>query len=167
MRRYRMKKLIVFYSLGGNTRAVARKMAQTLKADILEIKTVKTYPDDYDVLLGLGQREVATGYILNSNLTASISPNTMPSSSVRPCGGRRSLPRSSPSSSPTSGRTSKSILSPPTRGRSAIRPAISARPSAALPLPPFSTSNSAMARWPRPRMTSRNGFPSFNKRSSR
>lgn len=58
-----MKKLIVFYSLGGNTRAVARKMAQTLKADILEIKTVKTYPDDYDVLLGLGEREVATGYI--------------------------------------------------------------------------------------------------------
>lgn len=58
-----MKKLIVFYSLGGNTRAVARKIAQTLKADVLEIKTVKTYPDDYDVLLGLGQREVATGYI--------------------------------------------------------------------------------------------------------
>ncbi len=58
-----MKKLIVFYSLGGNTRALARKIAQTLKADVLEIKTVKTYPDDFDVLLGLGQREVATGYI--------------------------------------------------------------------------------------------------------
>ncbi len=58
-----MKKLIVYYSLGGNTRALARKMAQSLKADVLEIKTVKSYPDDYDVLLGLAQREVATGYI--------------------------------------------------------------------------------------------------------
>ena len=58
-----MKKLVVYYSLGGNTRALARKIAQILGADILEIKTVKTYPDDYDVLVGLGQREVATGYI--------------------------------------------------------------------------------------------------------
>ncbi len=58
-----MKKLVVYYSLGGNTRAVARKIAQALKADILEIRTVKSYPDDYDVLLGLAKREVNTGYI--------------------------------------------------------------------------------------------------------
>ncbi len=58
-----MKTLVVYYSLGGNTRAVARRMARQLKADILEIRTVKTYPDDYDVLLGLGQQEVKSGYI--------------------------------------------------------------------------------------------------------
>ncbi len=58
-----MKKLIVFYSLTGNTRALAKKLALKLKADVLEIKTIKTYPDDYDVLLGLGQREIASGYI--------------------------------------------------------------------------------------------------------
>ncbi len=58
-----MKKLVVFYSLSGNTRAVARRLARALSADILEIRTVKTYPDDVDVLLGLGQQEVKTGYI--------------------------------------------------------------------------------------------------------
>ncbi len=58
-----MKKLVVYYSLGGNTRSVARKIARALRADVLEIKTVKAYPDDRDVLLGLGQKEVKTGYL--------------------------------------------------------------------------------------------------------
>ncbi len=58
-----MKKLVVFYSLGGNTRAVAYKFARALKADILEIRTEKAYPDDYDVLVGLGKQEITTGYM--------------------------------------------------------------------------------------------------------
>lgn len=58
-----MKTLVVYYSLTGNTRAVARRIARQLKADVLEVRTVKTYPDDIDVLLGLGQQEVKTGYI--------------------------------------------------------------------------------------------------------
>ena len=58
-----MKKLVVFYSLSGNTRAVARRIARALRADLLEIRTVKTYPDDYDVLLSLGEKEVKSGYI--------------------------------------------------------------------------------------------------------
>ena len=58
-----MKKLVVYYSIGGNTRAVARRIARTLRADVLEIKTVKAYPDDYDVLVSLGKKEVESGYI--------------------------------------------------------------------------------------------------------
>ncbi len=58
-----MKTLVVYYSLTGNTRAVARRIARTLKADVLEVRTMKTYPDDQDVLLGLGQQEVKTGYV--------------------------------------------------------------------------------------------------------
>ncbi|MBR7186781.1 MAG: NAD(P)H-dependent oxidoreductase [Clostridia bacterium] len=58
-----MKTLVVYYSLGGNTRAVARRIARALKADVLEIRTTKTYPDDVDVLHGLAQQEVKTGYI--------------------------------------------------------------------------------------------------------
>ncbi len=58
-----MKTLVAYYSLGGNTRAVAGKIARALKADVIEIKTVKEYPDDYDVLLSLGEKEVASGYI--------------------------------------------------------------------------------------------------------
>lgn len=58
-----MKKLVVYYSIGGNTRAVAERIARTLHADIVEIRTVKEYPDDYDVLVGLGQKEVESGYL--------------------------------------------------------------------------------------------------------
>lgn len=58
-----MKTLVAYYSLGGNTKSVAEKIARALRADVIEIKTVKEYPDDYDVLLSLGEKEVASGYI--------------------------------------------------------------------------------------------------------
>lgn len=58
-----MKKLVVYYSFGGNTRAVAKRIAQSLRADLMEIRTIKTYPDDYDVLLSLGEKEVKSGYM--------------------------------------------------------------------------------------------------------
>lgn len=58
-----MKKLVIFYSYGGNTRSVAKTIAAKLKADLVEIQTVKTYPDDYDVLVSLGKKEVESGYM--------------------------------------------------------------------------------------------------------
>ncbi len=58
-----MKKLVVYYSFGGNTRSIARKIAKDIGADIAEIRTLKTYPDDYDVLVSLGKREVESGYV--------------------------------------------------------------------------------------------------------
>ncbi len=58
-----MKKLVVYYSFGGNTRTVARKIAKQIDADIAEIRTVKNYPDDYDVLVSLGKKEVESGYV--------------------------------------------------------------------------------------------------------
>ncbi len=39
-----MKNLVVFYSLGGNTRFIARCIAKELNADIIELKTHKQYP---------------------------------------------------------------------------------------------------------------------------
>ena len=62
-----MKCLVLYYSLGGNTESVAVEIAQKLHADILKIETVKEYPDDYDVLLGLGKREVESGYLPQLN----------------------------------------------------------------------------------------------------
>lgn len=58
-----MKTLVAYYSLGGNTKSVAERIARSLRSDVIEIKTVKEYPDDYDVLLSLGEKEVASGYI--------------------------------------------------------------------------------------------------------
>ena len=39
-----MKKLIIFYSLDGNTRFIAQKMAEIIEADILELKPEKEIP---------------------------------------------------------------------------------------------------------------------------
>lgn len=58
-----MKTLVAYYSLGGNTKGVAERIARALRSDVIEIKTIKEYPDDYDVLLSLGEKEVASGYI--------------------------------------------------------------------------------------------------------
>ncbi len=58
-----MKKLLVYYSFGGNTRTVARRIAKQVGADLAEIRTVKNYPDDYDVLVSLGKKEVESGYV--------------------------------------------------------------------------------------------------------
>ena len=58
-----MKKLVVFYSMSGNTKGVAQYIARKLRADIIEIETIKEYPDDHDVLVSLGKKEVETGYM--------------------------------------------------------------------------------------------------------
>ena len=38
-----MKSLVIFYSLEGNTKLIATTIANTINADILELKTKKTY----------------------------------------------------------------------------------------------------------------------------
>ncbi len=56
-----MKKILVYYSLGGNTRAVAKKIASKLKIKAVEIKTLKAYPDDVDVLQSLAKMQTEIG----------------------------------------------------------------------------------------------------------
>ena len=58
-----MKKLVVFYSLSGNTKRIAMKIARALRADIIEVQTVKDYPDDFDVLSSLAKKEIESGYL--------------------------------------------------------------------------------------------------------
>ena len=41
-----MKTLVVYYSLEGNTKILASKIAETLNADIIELKTSKQYPSE-------------------------------------------------------------------------------------------------------------------------
>lgn len=56
-----MKKILVYYSLSGNTRAVAKRIAAKLKIKVVEIHTLKSYPDDVDVLLSLAKKQTEIG----------------------------------------------------------------------------------------------------------
>ena len=40
-----MKTVIIYYSMSGNTAAAAKKIAETLQADLIEIKPEKAFPD--------------------------------------------------------------------------------------------------------------------------
>lgn len=54
--------LIAYFSHSGNTRAVAEKIKNTLKADIFEIKTVKPYPEDYNTVVDQAKEELHSGF---------------------------------------------------------------------------------------------------------
>lgn len=56
------KVLIVYFSHTGNTRTIAGYIHDTVKSDLVEIKTADTYTDDYDTLLAQVREEVASGY---------------------------------------------------------------------------------------------------------
>lgn len=53
-----MKKLIIFYSYTGNTRKVAKYMAEKIGADIEEIKTDISYSSDYDKVVEDAKAEI-------------------------------------------------------------------------------------------------------------
>ena len=56
------KVLVVYFSHTGNTRTIAGYIHKTVKSDLVEIKTVDTYTDDYDALLAQVRKEVADEY---------------------------------------------------------------------------------------------------------
>lgn len=56
------KILVVYFSHTGNTRTIAGYINEAVESDIVEIKTVDTYTDDYDTLLAQIRQEVAQNY---------------------------------------------------------------------------------------------------------
>lgn len=56
------KVLVVYFSHTGNTRTIAEYIHDTVKSDLVEIKTADTYTDDYDTLLAQIREEVASEY---------------------------------------------------------------------------------------------------------
>lgn len=58
-----MRKLILYYSYGGNTRKIAEMIQEKIGGDIAEIETVKSYKGSYDSVVNQGQREVDSGYM--------------------------------------------------------------------------------------------------------
>lgn len=57
-----MKTLVVYYSYSGNTKSIAKKVAEELNADLLELEPIKAYSSDYDTVVQVGQEEVNRDY---------------------------------------------------------------------------------------------------------
>lgn len=57
------KRIVIYYSYGGNTRRITEIIRQTLETDVAEIKTVKPYRGSYDDVVEQGKREVDSGFM--------------------------------------------------------------------------------------------------------
>ena len=58
-----MKKLIVFYSYGGNTKKIAGMIAEKTGGDLLRIETEIPYSGTFDEGVAQGQEETGKGYM--------------------------------------------------------------------------------------------------------
>ena len=58
-----MNKLVVYFSYTGNTKTIANKIREKLNCDILEIKTVIPYSEDYDTVVNDEQNSEASNHI--------------------------------------------------------------------------------------------------------
>lgn len=58
-----MKRIVVYYSYGGNTKRVAQKIQKSLGADIAEIKTINPYQGNYNDIVDQGHEEVNNGFM--------------------------------------------------------------------------------------------------------
>lgn len=61
-REHNMKTLVVYYSQSGNTKKIAKKVAETTGADIELIETVSPYTGDYQKIVADAQDEVERDY---------------------------------------------------------------------------------------------------------
>lgn len=56
------KTLIVFFSWGGNTRAVANHIHNIIGGDMIEVETVVPYPDTYEEVIAIAPGELESDY---------------------------------------------------------------------------------------------------------
>lgn len=58
-----MNKLVVYFSYTGNTKMIANKIKEKLNCDILEIKPVIPYSEDYDTVVSDEQNSEASNHL--------------------------------------------------------------------------------------------------------
>lgn len=56
------KIIVVYFSHSGNTRVIANDIHNIAGGDIFEIKSVQTYPEDYDAVVAKAKQELNSGY---------------------------------------------------------------------------------------------------------
>lgn len=57
------KSLIIYYSLSGNTKMVANLLQELVGGDIMEIKTVRPYPEDFHAVVEQAREERRTNFL--------------------------------------------------------------------------------------------------------
>ena len=57
-----MKRIIIFYSYSGNTKDIAYKIREKYNYDLVEIKTVEDYSEDYEAVLASEEKLVPLDY---------------------------------------------------------------------------------------------------------
>ena len=58
-----MKRLVVYYSLSGNTEEAAKKIAEALGADLLKLETVRKMPENFAAQIIVGGGQVVFNHI--------------------------------------------------------------------------------------------------------
>lgn len=58
-----MSKLVVYFSYTGNTKNIANRIKEKLNCDILEIKTVVPYSEDYDTVVNDEQNSESSNHL--------------------------------------------------------------------------------------------------------
>ncbi len=58
-----MKRLVVYYSLSGNTEEAAKKIAEALDADLMRLETVKEMPKSFAAQIIVGGGQVMMKYV--------------------------------------------------------------------------------------------------------
>ncbi len=53
--------MILFFSHSGNTRACAMQIHEQVGGDLVELRTVDPYPDEYDAVVKRGRQELLSG----------------------------------------------------------------------------------------------------------
>lgn len=56
------KTLIIYYSWGGNTRQIVGQIQKTIQADVVELKTVDPYPEEYRPTTVQAKKELEANY---------------------------------------------------------------------------------------------------------
>ncbi|MDD5422961.1 MAG: flavodoxin [Candidatus Omnitrophota bacterium] len=56
------KILVAYFSLTGNTREVAGQIHKLVGGDIFEIRSIKPYPTEYNVVVKVAKKEISDGY---------------------------------------------------------------------------------------------------------
>ncbi len=57
-----MKTLVLFYSWSGNTRRIAKSIAQKTGADLFELQPKTPYPDNYNTVVAQAKQEIQRRY---------------------------------------------------------------------------------------------------------